>query len=133
MRETDKILPQDGVMDGTPLAQDETPTFADEGGDVPDLGSDKELHESIVNMNQDMQDEYIPSEYTPPQKEEGKSGFRETLDFVKDIGIIIAIVMIVRTFFAMPFQINGQSMYESYYNGQFIIVDRLSYREFPLI
>lgn len=33
----------------------------------------------------------------------------------------------------MPFQINGQSMYESYYDKEFIIVDRLSYRDFPLI
>ena len=33
----------------------------------------------------------------------------------------------------MPFKINGQSMYESYYDKQFIIVDRLSYRDIPLI
>ncbi len=33
----------------------------------------------------------------------------------------------------MPFQINGQSMYESYYDKEFIIVDRLSYRDIPLI
>lgn len=33
----------------------------------------------------------------------------------------------------MPFQINGQSMYESYYNKEFIIVDRLSHRDIPLI
>lgn len=32
----------------------------------------------------------------------------------------------------MPFQINGQSMADSYYDKQFIIVDRLSYRDLPL-
>lgn len=33
----------------------------------------------------------------------------------------------------MPFQINGQSMYESYYDKEFIIVDRFSHRELPVI
>lgn len=32
----------------------------------------------------------------------------------------------------MPFQINGQSMADTYYNREFIIVDRLSYRDLPL-
>lgn len=32
----------------------------------------------------------------------------------------------------MPFKINGQSMYESYYDKEFIIVDRFSYRDIPL-
>ena len=31
----------------------------------------------------------------------------------------------------MPFQINGQSMYESYFDREFILVDRLSYRNIP--
>jgi len=57
----------------------------------------------------------------------------EALDFLKDVIIIIVIVMIIRTFFVMPFQINGQSMADSYYDREFIIVDRLSYREFPVL
>jgi signal peptidase I len=57
---------------------------------------------------------------------------KEAVDFLKDIIIILAVVLIIRTFFAMPFQINGQSMYTSYYDNQFIIVDRLSYRDFPV-
>lgn len=57
----------------------------------------------------------------------------EALDFLKDIIIIVVIVLVVRTYFIMPFQINGQSMADSYYNREFIIVDRLSYRDIPLI
>lgn len=57
----------------------------------------------------------------------------EILDFLKDLAIIITIVLLIRTFLVMPFQINGQSMYDSYYNGEFIIVDRFSYRDFPII
>lgn len=55
----------------------------------------------------------------------------EALDFLKDMVIIICIVLIVRTFLVMPFQINGQSMYDSYYDKEFILVDRLSYRDIP--
>lgn len=51
----------------------------------------------------------------------------EVLDFFKDLAVIIIIVLIIRTFVAMPFQIKGQSMYSSYYDREFIIVDRLSY------
>lgn len=64
---------------------------------------------------------------------ENTSFTQETIAFFKDLAIIILIVLFVRTFLVMPFQINGQSMYESYYNGEFILVDRLSYLDIPLI
>jgi signal peptidase I len=53
---------------------------------------------------------------------------KEIIDFLKDLVIIVVIVVIIRTFIAMPFQISGQSMYPSYYDKEFMIVDRLSYR-----
>lgn len=56
---------------------------------------------------------------------------QEATDFLKDVVIILVIVLIVRTFFIMPFQINGASMMDSYYDREFIIVDRLSYRNIP--
>lgn len=51
---------------------------------------------------------------------------KEVIDFLKDLIFIFVIVFIIRYFIAMPFQINGQSMYSSYYDKEFIIVDRLS-------
>jgi signal peptidase I len=51
---------------------------------------------------------------------------KEVLDFLKDLISIFVIVFLIRYFLAMPFQINGQSMYSSYYDKEFIIVDRLS-------
>lgn len=60
--------------------------------------------------------------------EEVKSNSSEVWSFLKDLWVIIAIVLLIRTFIAMPFQINGESMADSYYNREFIIVDRLSYR-----
>lgn len=64
---------------------------------------------------------------------QSKSFFSETIDFLKDLVIIVLIVFVIRTFLIMPFQINGQSMYDSYYNGEFIIVDRFSYRDMPFL
>ncbi len=51
----------------------------------------------------------------------------EVKDFFKDIAIIVIVVVVIRTFLFVPFQINGSSMNESYYDRQFIIVDKLSY------
>ncbi len=62
------------------------------------------------------------------KQKEIKNFSGEIIDFLKDLIIIIVVVLIVRIFFVMPFQINGQSMYESYYDKEFIIVDRFSYR-----
>lgn len=52
---------------------------------------------------------------------------QELIEFIRDFIIIIAVVLIVRTFVILPFQISGQSMYDSYYDKEFIIVDRFSY------
>lgn len=61
------------------------------------------------------------------QIEEKRDLKKEFIDLIKDIIIIWAIVLVIRTFFVLPFQINGQSMYQSYYDWEFIIVDRFSY------
>lgn len=45
----------------------------------------------------------------------------------KDLLIIIIIVLSIRFFIAMPFKISGDSMKDSYYDEEFIIVDRFSY------
>lgn len=47
--------------------------------------------------------------------------------FIKDLIIIVIIVLVIRIYIAMPFQISWQSMYSSYYDKEFIIVDRFSY------
>ncbi len=52
---------------------------------------------------------------------------KDIIDFFKDLIFIVVVVVVIKTFIAMPFQINGQSMYSSYYDKEFIIVDRLTY------
>ena len=64
---------------------------------------------------------------------EKKNTKGEIIDFIKDLIIIWIIVLIIRTFLAEPFQISGQSMYASYYDKEFIIVDRFSYLDIPII
>jgi len=56
-----------------------------------------------------------------------KNRKKEALDFLRDLAIILVIVFVVRSFFILPFQISGHSMDSSYYDREFIIVDRLSY------
>lgn len=63
-------------------------------------------------------------------KKEFKS---EVIDFIKDLVIIVLIVFFVRTFLVEPFQISGESMADSYYDKEFIIVDRFSYLDIPNI
>jgi signal peptidase I len=57
---------------------------------------------------------------------------KELLSFLKDLVVIVIIVFIIRTFFILPFQISGQSMYDSYYDKEFIIVNRFEYLDLPL-
>ncbi len=64
---------------------------------------------------------------------EMKPFLRETLEFIRDLIIIVLIVVFIRSYLFMPFQINGQSMYNSYYDKEFIIVDRFSYLDIAII
>lgn len=54
-----------------------------------------------------------------------KSLFRETLSY-----IIVALVIVVpiRTFIAQPFVVNGASMDSTFKDGEYLIVDEISYR-----
>jgi len=57
-----------------------------------------------------------------------KSGF---WDLVKFAVIALVIVIPVRTFVAQPFIVSGSSMVPTFQNGQYLIVDELSYRFHP--
>lgn len=59
------------------------------------------------------------------EQENKKSSFWETIKF-----IILAIVIVIpiRMFVAQPFIVSGSSMYPTFNNGDYLIVDELSYR-----
>lgn len=68
--------------------------------------------------------------WTTPEEKTFK---QEVVDFFKDLVIIIAIVKFVTIFLVSVFIINGQSMYASYYDKEFILVDRFSALNIPNI
>ena len=62
---------------------------------------------------------------------EGKNNLtKEIIDFFKDLVIIVVVVKLVTIFLVSIFIINGQSMYASYYDKEFIMVDRFSLNTF---
>ena len=50
------------------------------------------------------------------------------LDIVKVVIISAAIIIPIRTFIFQPFFVRGASMEPSFYNGDYLIIDELSYR-----
>lgn len=71
-----------------------------------------------------------PTTYTPAslQGPEKKTFGQHLLEWVKIIVIAIAIALPIRLFIAEPFIVNGASMDPTFSTGQFLIVDRVSYR-----
>lgn len=50
------------------------------------------------------------------------------LEFVKTVAIIIIIAFFVRFYLVQPFVVEGQSMEPNFHNGEYLMVDKLSYR-----
>ena len=46
---------------------------------------------------------------------------------VRDVVVIVSVVLIIRTCVASPFQIYGESMFDSYQDGELILLDHASY------
>ncbi len=68
---------------------------------------------------------------TEEEKKESKK--QQIISFVKDLLIIFIIVLVIRAFFIAPFQINWDSMDSNFYNKEFILVNRLTTVDFPVI
>jgi len=71
---------------------------------------------------------------TTPQKEEVTSEeqnkFQEFIKFLRDLIIIILVVLFIRTYISSPFRISGRSMEESYFDGEYLLVNKFSYADF---
>jgi len=76
------------------------------------------------------EEDTVPTESFAKQKKGEKSFLRELVDFTV---IIFLIVVPFRMYIAQPFVVNGASMDPTFENGEYLIVDQLSYRfEKPL-
>ena len=51
-----------------------------------------------------------------------------TWEFIKVVLISLAIVLPVRTYIAQPFIVSGESMEPNFHDGEYLIVDELSYQ-----
>lgn len=56
-----------------------------------------------------------------------KEGMKGAWDLVKFAVLALAIVIPVRVFIAQPFVVSGDSMFPTFHNGEYLIVDELSY------
>lgn len=52
---------------------------------------------------------------------------KDILDFIKYIVIAILIVIPVRMFIAQPFIVSGESMFSTFLDGDYLIIDEISY------
>jgi signal peptidase I len=62
------------------------------------------------------------------QIEQTHSGWHTLFDWVKTIAIALLIAIPIRYFIAEPFIVSGASMDPTFASGNFLIVDRVSYR-----
>ena len=53
------------------------------------------------------------------------------LDFVETIVIALAIFVVVYRFLFQPHQVKGNSMYDNFYDGEYLLTDKISYRFNP--
>ncbi len=58
----------------------------------------------------------------------GMKFFRQVGDFVKIVVISLLIIIPIRYFVAQPFFVRGSSMDPTFKNGEYLIIDELSYR-----
>ncbi|MBI2607423.1 MAG: signal peptidase I [Candidatus Doudnabacteria bacterium] len=69
-------------------------------------------------------------QFSAPQPE--KSGFSHIMlfiwDFLKVILIALAVIIPIRYFLFQPFIVSGSSMEPNFSNGQYLIIDEISYR-----
>lgn len=56
-----------------------------------------------------------------------KKHARDAWDLIKFAAIALAIVVPIRMFIAQPFVVSGDSMFPTFHNGEYLIVDEISY------
>ncbi|MCA9353819.1 signal peptidase I [Candidatus Nomurabacteria bacterium] len=70
-------------------------------------------------------DEYQREDLTPKKRKNPIASFFELFRYTL---IALAIVFVVRTYIAQPFIVDGSSMYPTFEDKQYLIVDEISYR-----
>lgn len=79
---------------------------------------------AYMENNTPAQGQNVPPVPTKSKIREHVEGF---WDLIKFATIALAIVIPIRMFIAQPFVVSGDSMFPTFHNGQYLIVDELSY------
>ncbi len=69
----------------------------------------------------------VSNQNTPP-KTKFQKFMGDAWDLIKFAVIALIIVIPIRIFIAQPFVVSGESMFPTFNNGEYLIVDELSYR-----
>lgn len=81
----------------------------------------------MENQNEEVKGVHTVPKHVPEQTEK-KQTFKESFwELVRFAFIAIIIVIPIRLFIAQPFIVSGSSMVPTFQNGQYLIVDELSY------
>jgi signal peptidase I len=64
----------------------------------------------------------------PSSKNPEKSNKKQIFELVRFVLICLAIAVPIRIFIAQPYIVSGESMYPTFHNGEYVIVDQISYR-----
>ncbi len=67
------------------------------------------------------------SDVNTPEKSTFKKFLKEGWELLKFALIALVIVIPIRMFVAQPFVVSGDSMFPTFHNGEYLIVDELSY------
>ena len=67
------------------------------------------------------------SEIVPIKKNKRKEFFKNVWDLIKFATIALAIVIPIRLWIAQPFVVSGDSMFPTFHDKEYLIVDELSY------
>jgi len=63
----------------------------------------------------------------PSKKSKLRKHAEDAWDLVKFAALALAIVVPIRMFIAQPFVVSGESMFSTFHDGQYLIVDEISY------
>ena len=77
--------------------------------------------------------EHRDSQFETETLEDSNKTLQEFIAFLRDLVIIFLIVITIRVFIVTPFRINGSSMETSYHDKEYIIVDKFSYLNMPVV
>ncbi len=69
----------------------------------------------------------VNSPTVPPIKSKLRKHAQGAWDLIKFAAIALAIVIPIRMFVAQPFVVSGESMFPTFHDGQYLIVDEISY------